>query len=124
MLGSFWLTSCECYRLGLKIAIADVDEAGLGALESELKKAHGEANVIAIPTDVSNLADVQRLRDRVYDTWGEVRSIHDRHFRTVQGCRTAKGTSHVLLGFCLDEQRWYIWHGREWRQGHKLEWSR
>ncbi|KAI0035229.1 NAD-P-binding protein [Vararia minispora EC-137] len=62
----------ELAKLGLKIAIADYDEAGLTALEAELKKDWGEASVIAQLTDVSNIADVLRLRDRVYDTWGEV----------------------------------------------------
>jgi NAD(P)-dependent dehydrogenase (short-subunit alcohol dehydrogenase family) len=65
-------------RLGLKVAIADIDEAALTALEKELKTTWGEANVIALPTDVSKLADVERLRDRVYDTWGEVRFIAPR----------------------------------------------
>ena len=42
-------------RLGLKVAIADIDEDALSALEAELRAAVGEANVIAVPTDVSKL---------------------------------------------------------------------
>jgi len=62
----------ELARSGLKVAIADFDETSLNALETELKTAWGDANVLAVLTDVSKLEDVQRLRDRVYDTWGEV----------------------------------------------------
>ncbi|VDB90278.1 unnamed protein product [Peniophora sp. CBMAI 1063] len=62
----------EFAKIGLKVAIADVDETALSALEAELRAAYGEANVLAVPTDVSKLESVQHLRDRVYDTWGEV----------------------------------------------------
>lgn len=34
----------------------------------------GEANVLVVPTDVSKLEDVERLRDRVLEQWGEVSS--------------------------------------------------
>ncbi|KAI0316463.1 hypothetical protein OF83DRAFT_1126524 [Amylostereum chailletii] len=62
----------ELAKTGMKVAIADVDAAALAALGAELARAHGEANVLACPTDVSILADVERLRDRVYEAWGEV----------------------------------------------------
>jgi len=35
----------------------------------------GEANVLVVPTDVSKLEEVVRLRDKVYEDWGEVSSI-------------------------------------------------
>jgi NAD(P)-dependent dehydrogenase (short-subunit alcohol dehydrogenase family) len=59
-------------RLGLKVAIADVNAASLEALAKELVAAHGETNVLAMLTDVSKLEDVVRLRERVYEAWGEV----------------------------------------------------
>jgi len=59
--------------LGLKIAIADVNEEGLKTLAKELAVSIGEGNVLAVPTDVSKIDDVVRLRDKVYETWGEVR---------------------------------------------------
>lgn len=61
------------YRLGLKIAIADVQEDKLKAVGEELVASLGEANVLVIPTDVSKLEEVVKLRDRVYEAWGEVR---------------------------------------------------
>jgi NAD(P)-dependent dehydrogenase (short-subunit alcohol dehydrogenase family) len=60
------------HRLGLKVAIADKDAKSLDVLAAELGAAHGESNVLAVETDVSKLDEVVRLRDRVYDSWGEV----------------------------------------------------
>jgi len=62
----------ELARLGLKVAIADIDAKGLDVLAAELGAAYGESNVLAVATYVSKLEEVVRLRDRVYDTWGEV----------------------------------------------------
>jgi NAD(P)-dependent dehydrogenase (short-subunit alcohol dehydrogenase family) len=62
----------EFARLGLKVAIADIDAKSLNVLAAELGEAHGESNVLAVETDVSKLDEVVRLRDRVYDNWGEV----------------------------------------------------
>jgi hypothetical protein len=59
-------------RLGLKIAIADINVEALGVLAKELGAAHGDTNVLAVPTDVSKLEEVVRLRERVYEAWGEV----------------------------------------------------
>ena len=55
------------------MAIADKEEKELKELGAELIKAVGETNVIIAPLDVANEADIVRLRDRVYDAWGEVR---------------------------------------------------
>lgn len=61
------------HRLGLKVAIADISEDKLKDLGKTLAGFIGEANVLIIPTDVSKLEQVQKLRDRVYEAWGEVR---------------------------------------------------
>ncbi|KAH8984717.1 NAD-binding protein [Lactarius akahatsu] len=62
----------ELARLGLKVAIADIDAKALDVLAAELGAAHGETNVLAVATDVSKLEEVVRLRERVYEAWGEV----------------------------------------------------
>ncbi|RDB18955.1 3-oxoacyl-[acyl-carrier-protein] reductase FabG [Hypsizygus marmoreus] len=62
----------EFAKLGLKIAIADVQESKLTALGKELIGQIGEANVLVVPTDVSKIDQVVKLRDRVYEAWGEV----------------------------------------------------
>ncbi|KAK2465300.1 hypothetical protein APHAL10511_002654 [Amanita phalloides] len=62
----------ELAKLGLKIAIADVEEDQLRVVGKELADIVGETNVLIVPTDVSKLDDVIRLRDKVYEGWGEV----------------------------------------------------
>jgi len=62
----------ELAKIGLKIAIADVNETQLRQVGEEVAKIAGESNVLVVPTDVSKLDDVVRLRDKVYEAWGEV----------------------------------------------------
>lgn len=62
----------ELAKLGLKVAIADVDETKLNAVGKELLAILGEGNVLVVPTDVSNIDQVVALKDTVYDAWGEV----------------------------------------------------
>lgn len=83
---NFCSNFCICYssfvtlpfwrrRLGLKIALADVNEAQLKTAGNDISTIVGDANVLVVPTDVSNPEEVIRLRDKVYEVWGEVR-IH------------------------------------------------
>ncbi len=53
--------------IGMKVAIADRDEEALAEAAGTIK---GE--LLAVPTDVSNLADVEALRDKVLAEFGEV----------------------------------------------------
>ncbi|KAI9573507.1 NAD(P)-binding protein [Boletus coccyginus] len=62
----------ELARVGLKIALADILEDVLAQTAEEVAAIVGDANVLVIPTDVSKIGDVQRLRDKVYEAWGEV----------------------------------------------------
>ncbi|KAF8578572.1 NAD(P)-binding protein [Ramaria rubella] len=62
----------ELAQIGLKVALADVSVEALEYVAREAKAIVGDNNVIYIPTDVSDLAQVQALKDRVLDTWGEV----------------------------------------------------
>src|SRR6266404_8689764 len=59
---------------GLRICLADLGGGRLeqAAAEVALVARGGPADVLAVPTDVSKLEEVQRLKDRVYDTFGEV----------------------------------------------------
>jgi hypothetical protein len=57
----------------MRVAIADIDEEKLKTAGKELVALIGEANVLVIPTDVVQLDQVINLRDKVYETWGEVR---------------------------------------------------
>ena len=60
--------------LGLKICLADVQAEPLKAAAAEVDEIAGKkgAEVIAVPTDVSRLEEVQRLKEAVYGRFGEV----------------------------------------------------
>ena len=62
-------------RLGLKVALADIDEPRLIEAGQKCAEIVGASNVLVVPTDVSKLEQVTQLRDRVYEAWGEVRSL-------------------------------------------------
>lgn len=54
-------------QAGMKVCIADVDEASLAHAAQQLG-----GDTIAVPTDVSDLRQVERLRDRAIEAFGEV----------------------------------------------------
>ena len=55
---------------GMKIVLADIDEAGLEQARSEMAAAG--ADVLAVRTDVSKRADVEALARRAVDAFGAV----------------------------------------------------
>jgi NAD(P)-dependent dehydrogenase (short-subunit alcohol dehydrogenase family) len=59
--------------MGLRIVLADVDEPKLAVAATEVGAIVGEANVIPVVTDVSKLEDVEALKERALDAFGEVR---------------------------------------------------
>jgi NAD(P)-dependent dehydrogenase (short-subunit alcohol dehydrogenase family) len=59
--------------LGMKVCMADVNAEALEeAGRSVAEKARSAADVLVVPTDVSRREEVERLRDRVSDAFGEV----------------------------------------------------
>jgi NAD(P)-dependent dehydrogenase (short-subunit alcohol dehydrogenase family) len=60
-------------REGMKLALADVDEAALAKTETDLKAAGTAA--IAVRCDVSNGADVEALAARTLDAFGAVHVV-------------------------------------------------
>ena len=59
-------------REGLKIVLADIDTQKLNEAAKALIAEYGEGNILAVPTDVSKLDQVQALADRTLETFGEV----------------------------------------------------
>jgi NAD(P)-dependent dehydrogenase (short-subunit alcohol dehydrogenase family) len=60
-------------RLGMKVVMADVKPEPLAdAARSVASIARSNADVLAVPTDVSRRDDVERLKDRAYEAYGEV----------------------------------------------------
>jgi NAD(P)-dependent dehydrogenase (short-subunit alcohol dehydrogenase family) len=59
-----------CAREGMKVVLADVDEAALDEAERELKDAGAE--VLAVRTDVSKAEDVEALARKTLEAFGAV----------------------------------------------------
>lgn len=58
--------------LGMKVAIADCDAEGLKAAGQVLATLVGDDNVLAVPTDVGQPAEIEALRDQVLARFGAV----------------------------------------------------
>ena len=56
--------------LGMKVCLADLDPAALDQAAADIGAPAG--SVVTQPTDVSKLADLQRLKDKAYTSFGEV----------------------------------------------------
>ncbi|MEX1009563.1 MAG: SDR family NAD(P)-dependent oxidoreductase [Acidimicrobiia bacterium] len=59
--------------VGMKLALADIEEPELARAVDELKAAGAE--VIGVRTDVARIEDVQALRDRALDAFGSVHVV-------------------------------------------------
>jgi NAD(P)-dependent dehydrogenase (short-subunit alcohol dehydrogenase family) len=63
----------RCAGLGLRVCLADRDAEALGRAAERVARHAGRAgDVIAVETDVSDAAQVERLCARVYETFGDV----------------------------------------------------
>jgi NAD(P)-dependent dehydrogenase (short-subunit alcohol dehydrogenase family) len=60
--------------MGLKVCLADLSPTSVEAAVTEVAAASpdGRTAVLGVPTDVSKLEDVQKLRDAAYTAFGEV----------------------------------------------------
>ena len=60
----------KCVGDGMKVVLADIDEAALSKAETELKSMGGA--VLCVRTDVSKRSDVESLARQAFDTFGGV----------------------------------------------------
>lgn len=60
----------RCVREGMKVVLADIEEANLSKAETELKSLGG--CVLGVRTDVSKRSDVERLARQTLDAFGQV----------------------------------------------------
>ena len=60
----------RCANEGMKVVLADIDEAALAKAETELKALEGA--VLAVKTDVSQRSDVEALAQKTIDAFGQV----------------------------------------------------
>lgn len=59
-------------RHGLHVCLADIDEKELKRAETEIAQIIGNENVLAVVTDVSQLKQVENLRDEAFKKFGEI----------------------------------------------------
>ena len=58
--------------LGMRVCMADIDSDKLEQAAAEVSTRVDSGEAVAIRTDVSQLDDLQRLRDRAFDRYGQV----------------------------------------------------
>lgn len=91
--------------LGLRLCLADMDADALAAAVATLSD---RTEVLGVPTDVSRLEDVQRLRDQAYARFGEVAVLMNNAGREGGGGLGATTERwHEIIGANL----WGVVHG-------------
>ena len=95
--------------LGMKVLMADVNAERLEAAVANLSRRSGRAGeVIGLPSDVSKRSDVERLKARAYDAFGEVALLMN---------NAGRGGGGTLFGdperwqAVLDTNLWGVIHG-------------
>jgi hypothetical protein len=59
----------------MSLFLVDISEQALATAEKSLKEVQGVGEVYSMVVDVGNVAQVIALREKVFDVFGEVRSI-------------------------------------------------
>ncbi|OGK91561.1 MAG: hypothetical protein A2W08_14960 [Candidatus Rokubacteria bacterium RBG_16_73_20] len=96
-------------REGMRVALADVDEAGMAEVAGAIRAEGGEA--LAVPTDVADLASVQALADRAFAAFGRVHVLCNN-----AGVATSGGieqATHRDWQWVLGVNLWGVIHGLE-----------
>ena len=60
----------RCVQEGMKVVLADINEADLTKAEAELRALGG--TVISVQTDVAKRSDIEALAEKTLDTFGAV----------------------------------------------------
>jgi NAD(P)-dependent dehydrogenase (short-subunit alcohol dehydrogenase family) len=95
--------------IGMRICLADLNAEALAAAARQITdRARQPADVISVPTDVSRREDVERLKARAYDAFGEVTLLMNNAGRSGEGGLLAplKGWTEIL-----DTNLWGVIHG-------------
>jgi NAD(P)-dependent dehydrogenase (short-subunit alcohol dehydrogenase family) len=92
---------------GMKVVLADVEELALKQAEEELKASGAE--VLAVPTDVSQAADVEKLAQQAFATYGAVHLLCNN--AGVSGGTTLWESSLADWQWVLGVNLWGVIHG-------------
>lgn len=93
--------------LGMKVVLADVEVRALKQVEEELKTSG--AQVLAVPTDVSKVTDVQRLATLAFETYGAVHLLFNN--AGVNAGTTVWESSLADWQWVLGVNLWGVIHG-------------
>ena len=98
--------------LGMRVCLADVDAAALEAAAASVASTarRGEADVLAVATDVGRREEVERLRDRAYAAFGEVGLLMNNAGREGGGSGLLSGSPERWRAI-LDANLWGVVHG-------------
>jgi NAD(P)-dependent dehydrogenase (short-subunit alcohol dehydrogenase family) len=96
-------------REGARVVLGDRDEAGMADVVGAIRARGGEA--IAVPTDVSELAQVQALADRAFATFGSVHVLCNNAGVAVWG--GLETATHRDWQWVLGINLWGVIHGIE-----------
>ncbi len=95
---------------GMRVVLSDVNAAALEPAAAAVAgvATGGKRDVLAVPSDVSRLEEVQRLKDAAYHTFGDVAVL-------MNNAATAPGggpwDSYDRWGVVLDVNLWGVIHG-------------
>ena len=95
-------------REGMKVVIADIEEAALASAEKMLRKL-GD-HVITVPTDVSKAIDLEKLAQKTIDVYGEIHLLVNNAGVALLNRQTWK---HSLSDWkwLMDVNMWGVIHG-------------
>ena len=98
--------------LGMRVCLADVDAAALEAAAASVASTarRGEADVLAVATDVGRREEVERLRDRAYAAFGEVGLLMNNAGREGGGSGLLSGSPERWRAI-LDANLWGVVNG-------------
>jgi NAD(P)-dependent dehydrogenase (short-subunit alcohol dehydrogenase family) len=99
----------RCAGFGMKTVMADLNESALNAaVKSVADRAGRKAEVIGIPTDVSKRGDIEKLRDRALEAYGEVAFLMNNAGRGGKGAMFEPVDGWKAI---LDTNLWGVIHG-------------
>ncbi len=96
-------------RVGARVVVADLDEPRMAEVVSAIRRLGGHA--IAVPTDVSELAQVEALADRAFATFGKVHVVCNNAGVAVWG--GLETATHRDWQWVLGVNLWGVIHGVE-----------
>lgn len=96
-----------CVREGMKIVIADIEDRALQQATSEIQAMGAE--VIGVKCDVSKAADVERLAEKTYETFGATHLLFNN--AGVAGGKRAWETTEADWQWEMGVNLWGVIHG-------------